>query len=43
MFAPPQLSDLDLLGNRQVIIYLDAEIADGAFDLGMPEQELHSP
>ena len=43
MAAPPQLSDLDLLGDCQGIIYFDAEIADGAFDLRMPEQELHGP
>jgi hypothetical protein len=28
---------------RQGVIYLDAEISDGAFDLGVPEQKLDRP
>jgi hypothetical protein len=42
MSAPPQLSDLNLLGNRQGIIDFDAKITDGAFDLGVTEQQLYS-
>jgi hypothetical protein len=34
-------SDVDLLGNLYRIIDLDAEIANGAFDLRMPKQKLN--
>lgn len=32
--------DVDLLRDRQSVLDLDAEVPDGAFQLGMPEQEL---
>jgi hypothetical protein len=34
-------SEFDLLGYGKGVIDLDAEIADGAFELGVPEQQLH--
>lgn len=37
----PDKLHVDLLGNCQRIIYLDAEIANGAFDLGVPKQQLY--
>jgi hypothetical protein len=37
----PGISDVNLFRYREGIIYLDAEVSDGAFDLGMVEQELH--
>ena len=40
MSALPPTSDIDLLGNREGIIYLDAQVSDSALDLGMAEQEL---
>ena len=39
----PSISDINLFGYCQCFIDLDAEIADRAFDLGMPEQELDGP
>jgi hypothetical protein len=36
----PGISDVNLFGYRQRIIHLDTEVSDGAFDLGMAEQEL---
>jgi hypothetical protein len=39
----PGISDINLFGYYQGVIDFDAEIPDRAFDLGMPEQELHSP
>jgi hypothetical protein len=39
----PGISDINLFGYCEGVIDLDAEISDGAFDLGMPEQELDSP
>ena len=39
----PGTSDVNLFRYCQGVIDLDAEIPDGAFDLGMPEQELDSP
>jgi hypothetical protein len=36
-------SDVDLLGDFDRIIYFNAEIANRALDLGMPEQELNRP
>jgi hypothetical protein len=32
-----------LFRNCEGVIDLDAEVPDRAFDLGVPEQELHSP
>ena len=37
----PGISDVDLFGYREGIIYLDAEVSDGAFDFGVAKQELH--
>jgi hypothetical protein len=37
----PFASNVDLLGDFDGVIDLDAEIADGALDLGVSEQELH--
>jgi hypothetical protein len=37
----PVISDVDLFRYCEGIIYLDPEIPDGAFDLGVAEQELH--
>jgi hypothetical protein len=34
-------SDIDLLGYCQSVIDFDAQVAHGALDLGMAEQELH--
>jgi len=34
-------SQLDLLRDAECIVDLDAEIADSAFELRMPEQQLH--
>jgi len=39
----PASSDLDVLGHLQGIVHLDAEIADSAFELGVPEQQLNCP
>jgi hypothetical protein len=39
----PGSSDINLFGNRERVIDLDAEIADRAFDLGVTKQELYSP
>jgi len=35
--------DFSLLGNFQGVIDLDAEISNGAFQLGMAKQELNGP
>ena len=35
--------DLDLLGDRQRVVYLNTEVSDRAFDLGVAEQQLNSP
>ena len=43
MSALPSGSDVDLLGNCESIIDLDAEIPDGALDLGMPQEQLNCP
>jgi hypothetical protein len=40
MSALPSDSDINLFGNSERVINLDAEIADRAFDLGVAEQEL---
>jgi hypothetical protein len=37
----PGNSDINLFRYGKGIIDLDAEVPDGAFDLGVPEQELH--
>ena len=39
----PGISDVDLFRYREGIIHLNAKVSDGAFDLGVAEQELHSP
>ena len=39
----PGISDVDLFCYREGIIHLNAKVSDGAFDLGVAEQELHSP
>lgn len=36
-------SEIDLLGKRQSVVDLDAEVADGALQLTMAEQELAGP
>jgi hypothetical protein len=43
MSALPSISDINLFRYCQGVIDLDAEISDRAFDLGMPEQQLHNP
>jgi hypothetical protein len=37
----PGDSDLDLLRDREGIIDRDAQVSDGAFNLGMAKQKLH--
>jgi hypothetical protein len=39
----PGISDVDLFSYREGVIDLNAEVSDGAFDLGVTEQELHGP
>jgi hypothetical protein len=39
--ALPQFSDINLFGNREGIVYFDAQIPDGAFNLGMTEKKLN--
>jgi hypothetical protein len=34
----PGISDINLFRYRESIIYLDAEVSNGAFDLGVAEQ-----
>ncbi len=41
MPAPPQFSDFDLLSNRQRVVHLDPEIADGALNLRVTQEQLH--
>jgi hypothetical protein len=36
-------SQLDLLRDAERVIDLDAKVADGAFELRMPEEQLHRP
>jgi len=36
--ALPGISDIDFLGNLDGIVNLDAEVADGALNLGVAEQ-----
>jgi hypothetical protein len=43
MSALPGNSDINLFCYGQGVIDLDAEVSDGAFDLGVAEQKLHSP
>ena len=43
MSALPLFSDVDLLGDCNGIINLDAEVSHGAFDLCVTEQELYGP
>jgi hypothetical protein len=42
MSAPPASSDIQLLGECNGVINLDAKIPDGAFDPGVAEQKLNS-
>ena len=37
----PGISDVDLFRYREGIINLNAEVSDGTFDFGVPEQELN--
>lgn len=39
--ALPQFSDVDLLGNNQGVVYFDAQVPDGAFNLSASEQKLN--
>jgi hypothetical protein len=41
--ALPRSSDVDLLGDGERIIDLDAEVSDRALHLGVPEEELNCP
>jgi hypothetical protein len=41
--SAPGISDVDLFRYCEGIIYLNAEVSDGAFNLGVAEQELHGP
>jgi len=43
MSAPPGTSDVNLFRYGKSIIHLDAQVSDSAFNLGVTEQELHSP
>ena len=43
MSALPEYFRHHLFRYRESIIYLDAEVSDGAFDLAVAEQELHGP
>ena len=36
-------SELDLLGNAERVVHLDAEVADCAFEFRMPEEKLDRP
>lgn len=38
--SAPNTSNVNLLGNRKSVIYLDAKIANGTLDLGVPKQQL---
>jgi hypothetical protein len=42
-FAPTAWLELDLLGQSQGVIHLDAEIADGRLDFRVPKQQLDGP
>ena len=39
--AVGQWLNLGLLGDLQRVVYLDAEVSDGAFELGMAKQQLN--
>lgn len=39
----PGISDINLFRYCQGVIYFDAEVPEGAFDLGMPKQKLDGP
>jgi len=41
--APPQLSDLDLFGDRKGVVNFNAEMPDRGLDLRVAEQQLDSP
>jgi hypothetical protein len=39
----PCRSDINLFGNGEGVVDLNTKVSDGAFDLGVAEQELNSP
>ena len=39
----PGISDVNLFGYCQGVIYFDAQVSDRAFDLGMPKEKLTGP
>ena len=41
MSALPGISDLDLFRDGKSVVHLNAEVADGALDLGVAQQKLH--
>jgi len=41
--AWPLRSEFDLLRDGEGVVNLNAKVADRAFELGVPEQQLHSP
>lgn len=43
MSALPFGSDINLLGDGQSVIYLYAEVSDGAFHLSVAEEQLNGP
>jgi hypothetical protein len=41
--ALPRCSDVDLLGDSERIVNLDAEVPDGALHFGVPKEKLNRP
>jgi hypothetical protein len=41
--APPRCSDVDLLGDRERVIDLDAEVSDRTLHLGVAKEQLNRP
>jgi hypothetical protein len=41
--ALPRRLDVNLLRNRDGIVYLDAKISNRAFDFGVTKKQLHGP
>ena len=41
MTALPRCSDVDLLGDRERVIDLDAKVSDRALHLGVPKEQLN--
>ena len=41
--ALPRCSDVDLLGDRERVVNLDAEVPDRALDLGVAKEQLNRP